>query len=347
MAVLSDNNLTLADHAKLSDPKGKPAAVAKLLTKTDDFWDHLAAVEANGVSKHVVSVETSLPVPTYRQYNEGTSPTKGTHVQVEEGMSMMEARTEVDVKLANLGNKRNHLRMIAADQKMRGMRYLQATTFFYGNASVAKATYNGLSVRYNSHTNAGNSDNVLNAGGSGADNTSIWLWASSPETFHTIFPEGSVSGLMQKDLGEDKVQKFDASGNPAGEMQAYCDIYNWDFGIALPDWRSVARICNIDVSDLNALTGTQASTAATNILDLMHDAFYRVAEVGAGARMCFAMNRTCHSQLSKLAAQKNSGALAYMESLSTFGTPRRYTTFMGIPIALTDSLILSEDLVAA
>lgn len=343
MAVLSDNNLTLADRAKHLDPKGRPAAFARLLTKTDMFWDYLATMPSNGGTKHSLTVETSLPEIGYRGYNEGSTASKGTLAQFEEGMSMLESRTEVDVELAKVQSMKEHLMAVQADMKMRAFRYTQATTFFYGNAAVNKKAFNGLSVRYANHTNAGNSDNVLTCGGSGADNTSIWLISSSPETFYSIFPEGSAAGLQQQNLGEQRVTKPDGSA-----MQAYCELYKWNFGLALQDWRHVVRICNIDVSDLQTLSGTQAASAlATNIWNQMHEAFYRIPGGGAGTRMMFAMNRTCHAALSRLNGEKNSGALDYGKSLSAFGTPRQYSTFMGIPIALTDSLINTEAAVAA
>jgi len=40
------------------------------------------------------------------------------------------------------------------------------------------------------------------------------------------------------------------------------DQYQWKCGIAVPDWRYVVRICNVDVSDLtkNAAAGADSST---------------------------------------------------------------------------------------
>ncbi len=49
---------------------------------------------------------------------------------------------------------------------------------------------------------AGNAQNIIDAGGTGTDNTSIWLvWGEN--TVHGIFPKGQKAGIQMEDKGRD------------------------------------------------------------------------------------------------------------------------------------------------
>jgi hypothetical protein len=50
-------------------------------------------------------------------------------------------------------------------------------------------------------------------------------------------------------------------------QQIYRDHMKWDIGMTLGDWRSVARVCNIDISNL-----TKDASSGADIIDLMIDA---------------------------------------------------------------------------
>jgi hypothetical protein len=52
-------------------------------------------------------------------------------------------------------------------------------------------------------------------------------------------------------------------------FQALRTLYQWKNGVVVKDWRYAVRICNINVTDLTGQTGTQAATAATQIINLM------------------------------------------------------------------------------
>ncbi len=62
----------------------------------------------------------------------------------------------------------------------------------------------GFDPRYNAYgtDKKKTSFNVIHGGGSGDDNTSIWLVVWGYSTVHGIYPKGSKAGLSQKDLGE-------------------------------------------------------------------------------------------------------------------------------------------------
>ena len=102
--------------------------------------------------------------------------------------------------------------------------------------------------------------NILDAGGTGSDNASVYLVVWGDQTVYCPFPKGSKAGLTHEDLGEQTVYNSDGT-----RLQAFATRYQWKNGLVVKDWRYVVRICNIDISDLISSTGTQASTAATSL----------------------------------------------------------------------------------
>jgi hypothetical protein len=81
-------------------------------------------------------------------------------------------------------------------------------------------------------------------GGVGADNMSIWLINWHPATVFGIYPKGTQAGLVHNDLGLETVEA--TNGIAGNRLRAYRDQFVWRCGIAVPDWRSVVRIANID-----------------------------------------------------------------------------------------------------
>jgi hypothetical protein len=221
---------------------------------------------------------------------------------------------------------------------LEAMNQTQATTMFYGNPATEPKSFLGLAGRYSS-LSGGNATNVITAGGSGSDNTSVFLVCWGDNTVYCPFPKGSKAGLIHEDLGEQTVFNSDS------RMQAYATRYQWKNGLVVKDWRYVVRIPNIDVSDLIAQSGTQASTAATNIIKLMARAIYRIPNMSMG-RCTFYMNRTVHSGMALAALDKSSAVLKINEGLTQFGQPHSWLTFLGVPLRKVDSLLNTEAVVS-
>lgn len=104
---------------------------------------------------------------------------------------------------------------------------------------------------------------LINAGGVGSDNTSIWFVTWGPRATTLLYPKGSAAGLSHKDMG---AQLWDAPDG-SGKFRALVDHLKWDIGLSVGDWRGNARICNIDVSAL-----TKDAATGADLLDLMIDA---------------------------------------------------------------------------
>jgi hypothetical protein len=335
MATLSNNSLTLADWAKRVDPDGRVPIVAELLSQSNEILEDCVFKEGNLPTGERVVIRTGLPTVYWRALNQGIPNSKSTTAQVDEACGILEARSEIDKDLAMLNGNTAQFRLSEDQAFLEAMNQTQATTLFYGNPGVDPKQFLGLAARYSDST-AANGQNILKAGGSGSDNTSIYLVVWGDNTVYCPFPKGSKAGLVHEDLGEQTVYNSDGT-----RMQALATRYQWKNGLVVKDWRYVVRIANIDVSDLMAQTGTQASTAATAIIKLMARSLYRIPNMAMG-RGAFYMNRTVHSGLAIAALDKSQYVLKINEGLSQFGMPYSWLSFLGVPLRCVDSLLNTE-----
>lgn len=339
MATLATSNLSLADWAKRTDPDGRIPIIAELLSQSNEVLEDCVFKEGNLPTGERVVVRTGLPTVYWRALNQGIPNSKSTTAQVDEACAILEARSEVDKDLAMLNGNTAQFRLSEDTAFLEAMNQTQASTLFYGNPSTDPKQFLGLAARY-SDTSATNGQNILSAGGSGSDNTSVWLVVWGDNTVYCPFPKGSKAGLIHEDLGEQTVYNSDGT-----RLQAYATRYQWKNGLVVKDWRYVVRIANIDVSDLVGQTGTQAATAATALIKLMARAMYRIPNMAMG-RAAFYMNRTVHSGLSVAALDKSQYVLKVNEGLSQFGTAQNYLSFLGIPLRRVDTILNTESVVS-
>ena len=335
MATLSNSNLTLADWAKRSDPDGRVPIVAELLSQSNEILDDCVFKEGNLPTGERVVIRTGLPGVYWRALNQGIPSTKSTTAQIDEACGILEARSEVDKDLAMLNGNTAQFRLSEDTAFLEAMNQTQAETMFYGNPGTDPKKFLGLAPRYGD-LSADNAVNILDGGGSGSDNASVYLVVWGDNTVYCPFPKGSKAGLTHEDLGEQTVYNSDGT-----RLQAFATRYQWKNGLVVKDWRYVVRICNIDISDLLGSTGTQASTTSTALIKLMARALYRIPNMAMG-RAAFYMNRTVHSGLSIAALDKSQSVLAIQEGLSQFGTAQSYLSFLGVPLRRVDALINTE-----
>lgn len=329
MATLGASNLTLLDHAKRLDPDGKTSTVVELLQQTNPILMDMKWLEGNLPTGHRTTVRTGLPDVFWRLLNQGVQPSKSTTAQIDEGTGMLEAYSSVDRDVAELNGNTASFRLSEAQPFIESMNQEMAQTTFYGNSSLAQEEYNGLSVRYSSLA-AANAQNIVDAGGTGTDNASIWLVTWGPNTVHGIYPKGSKAGLLHEDLGLETVE---VSGGVAGSlMRAYRDHWQWKCGIALRDWRYTVRIANIDISVL------VANSSPADLTLNMIKASHRIPFQGVGVPVWY-MNRTVFEflDIQRIGNVEAGGQLSYnvVDGL-------RIPSFRGMPIRVCDALLETE-----
>lgn len=338
MAILAGDVLTLADWAKRLDPDGKTAKIVEILSQQNGILDDMLFKEGNLPTGEQATIRTGLPAVVYRLMNQGVPKSKSTTTQIVETAAMLEGRSEIDKDEAELNGNANQYRLSEMDGFLEAMNQRMATTLFYGTANNPEE-FVGFSPRYND-LSATNAQNILSAGGSGADNSSIWLVGWGKRTVHGIFPKASKAGIDHEDLGLGDA--FDANND---RFRAYMDRYTWKNGLMVKDWRYTVRIPNIDISDLETLTGTQELTDATLIIKLMSRAIDRLPTLN-DVSPSFYMNRTILSLLRVVALEKSQSAVTIEPALNQFGKNIFETRFLGIPCRVVDALTETETVVS-
>lgn len=326
MPALSANNPTLLDVARRTDPDGKIASIVELLNQSNEVLSDLSFVEGNLPTGNKTTVRTGLPSATWRKLYGGVQPGKSTTAQVQDSCGMLEAYAEIDKALADLNGNTAAFRLSEDSAYIEGMSQQMASTLFYGNEGTQPEAFTGLAPRFNS-LSAQNADNIVDAGGTGSDNTSIWLCVWGPQTGFGIYPKGSQAGLQMSDKGQVTIENVDGAG---GRMEGYRTHYRWDAGLTIRDWRYFVRIPNIDVSDLNTLANTK------NLINWMIAASERIPSFGKG-RACWYVNRTIREKLRLGILEKVSSNLSW-ETVEG----KRVMTFDDIPVRRTDALINTE-----
>lgn len=340
-------NLTLLDWAKRTDPDGTTPIIADLLSQTNEILLDATYVQGNLPTGHRVTIQTGLPTVYFRSLNQGIVTSKGTTAQVDESCAIMEARSEVDIDLAMLNGNTADFRLSEARMFIEAMNQKQAETMFYGNPASDPKEYLGLAPRY-SDLGAGNSQNILNAGGDNANTqTSVWLICWSDQTVFCPFPKGSNAGLLQEDLGRQTSYDTGVSGE---RMEVLAERFQWKSGLVVKDWRYTVRICNIgtaaaDTNDITGLDGTMGKDSVDNIIHQMAKAVARIPNLRMG-KTCFYMNRTVFTGLMRTGLEKSNAAVIVNTALTQFGTNESMLTFLGIPIRQVDGIVNTEEIVS-
>lgn len=331
LTTLGSNNPTLLDVAKVTDPDGSIADIAEILNETNEILDDMSWVEGNLPTGHMTSIRTGIPSPTFRKLYGGVQPTKGTSVQVTDTTGMLEAYGQVDKALADLNGNTLAFRATEDRAHIEGMAETCASTLFYGNEQTQPEAFTGLAPRFSTvnPANAPSAFNVLDFGGTGSVNTSIWLVVWGPNTVHGIIPKGSKAGLQAKDLGEQMIQNSDGS-----KFQAYVTHYRWDVGLTVRDWRYVVRIANVDTSNAGVGIGSLANTP--NIINFMVQALEHIPRL-TGGRPVFYVNRFVRQQLRLGIVQK---AIAQVRTEEVAG--KHVMFFDSIPVRRVDELLNTE-----
>lgn len=348
MATLGTTSATYADWARTRDPAGGTAQIIDLLSQTNMMLKDMLVIEGNLPTGHQHTIRTGLPSATWRLMNQGVTPTKSTTAQITDACGMLETYSDVDKAIADLNGNTAEWRTMEDMAFLEGMNQQMASAFLYSNALTTPNQIMGLAPRYSTvtTTTAQSAYNVIDAGGTGSNNTSIWCVVWGPKKTHGIIPKGSQSaGLVSQDLGEQTLYQAVSATTGATMLQVYRRHYKWVTGLSVADWRYTGRIANIDVTQL--LTGN-----APNLFNAMIRLLNRLPTAPSSAtnvqttdspqdnmmgQTVFYVNRVINTYLHIQAANK---ANAYLTMQQYAGMP--IPTFLGIPVRTMDALLSTE-----
>jgi len=327
MATIGNSYLSLADLRKQQDKNDQIADIIEIMAKKNDMMADAPTIECNEGNTHLNTMRTGLPQGTWRKLYQGVQPTKGTTTQVRDATGYLEDWSEVDAKLVEKASNPAKFRANEAKAHIMGIAHQLGETMVYGDTATDPERFTGLSPRFNS-LSADNGNQIIDAGGTGSDNTSIFFVTWGEQTCHMLYPEGSPLGITRKDLGVSTKELADGS-----LYEVFREKFCVDIGMSVRDWRAVAAVRNIDMSNL-----TPDAATGADLVDLMIDAYYQLDNANMADGSCVIYtSRTIAKTLHKQAMNKANVQLT-LEQYD--GKP--VTMFLGHPIRRMDAILETE-----
>ncbi|MDR1514083.1 MAG: hypothetical protein LBS45_00175 [Synergistaceae bacterium] len=330
---LPGTGITLREAALLFGEKGTPHPLINLLSELSPLTEDLVWKPTNLDTEYKFRTIEGLPGVSYRSINEGVLPTRGTQKVVTESCSLMESVFEIDKELIDIAPDKAAYRAEQAAAHLESMTLKLSEEIWYGTRTTDPRSIQGLSERYSNLTGPA-ANYIIDAGGTGNDNASIWLVGHGDRTFHGIYPKNTRAGFEHTPGPKQDLVDPDTGGTYEG----YRDRFKWRVGVALPDYRQIGRICNIDVNDLLTF-GTSSDTSA-NLLLLVNRLTNRIHNMRNG-RFVLYMNRDVKEAWENQILQKQNLALTIDAATGSITT-----AYKAIPIKVDDTLLSTEATVA-
>ena len=326
---------TLADWAKFYKDNGQAYDIIELLDQENSILDDILWREATDKDGNRTALRVSLPAVYWRQLYKGIPVSKSDVATVKDPVGMLEARSVIDAKLLQLhASQANSYRMQEAKAFMESMRQELSTAVFYGNVKNKPEGIHGLAPRYAYK----NGPNVVDAGGVTGNMTSIWgvIWGDNESS--GIFPKDSKMGLDHEIL-----PRFDAYDALNNAYRAEGDLFQWNVGLSVRDWRCVVRVANIPVANL-FLKKTDAGFIDLHRLTIMAKNKIPPAK---RMRMVWYMNQDVMTATELQASDAGHVTLVYRAEDARSGGPlfRSYPLPLlhGAPIRQDDAIISIEE----
>lgn len=328
MATIGSTFVDLIDIYKQQDGKGQYIPIIEMLMEMNPVLDDAIAMECNKGATHLHTVRTGLPPVAWGKLYKGIPQGKSRKAQVEDTTGFVEGLSTIDARLLELAKNKGAVRLSEAMAYLESMNQEVANKIFYGDSASDPEEFMGLAPRFND-LNAPNGNQIIDAGGEGSDNTSIWFVTWGDRQCHLLYPEGTKAGVSREDKGSQRLT--DENGNPYyGEEE----LFRWHVGLAVADWRYVSRVANIDVSDMQA--------GSVKLYDFLRKAYYKLQNRRvAGGRLAMYCNRDVLEALDALATNAGAGD-NFVRLKHTEVEGKEVLTYRGIPIRETDALLNTE-----
>ncbi|MDD5511607.1 MAG: hypothetical protein PHI12_12485 [Dehalococcoidales bacterium] len=322
--IAIQNQLTMLELAKNIAPNGQLHKVAAILTRVNRIWDDIPWFQANDIFSHVSAQEYSEPEGELRTFNDGVGNVSVETQEVRDILSMMEAYSDSDKAMVDAAPNPQAFRNGRAARILRGIGKSWIELLFYGNNGTNSKSFNGLAVRLNS---LAASANVIGAGGTGSDLTSIYVARWGEGAAWCAYPRGSSLGLEHRDLGE--ITAITASGK---KFQAYRDWFKIYGGLVVEDPKAIGRLANIETS----------GTTNTFDEDLLIQLLNQMSPDEDFSSMGIYCNSTIKTQMEIRLKDKTNVNYTMDQGLAPGGVLK----FKGIPVRLCECILNTEDAIS-
>lgn len=337
MATLAQTYASLADIMKATEDGKKIATVIELLNQSHGVTQDFMATECNMGATHRHTIRTGLPTGAWGKLYQGVPQSKSHRQQVDDTTGFYEQSFPIDCRLLELAADKSAYKMSEAYAHIEAMNQEIASGFFYHSTSSAPERFDGLSSRYSSVSSGQTAINVIDGGGTGSDNTSIWFVTHGVNDTCVLYPKGTQAGLKMEDMG--KQRTTDDQGRPYYIEEV---MFTWHFGVAVKDWRNNVRIANIDVSDMQA--------GSVDLYGLLRKGYYKMHgprrngkvnnQLGTGRTVMYC-NRDVLETLDALATnQGSSDNFTRLRPMEIEGD--EVLSYRNMPIRETDALLNTE-----
>ena len=340
MATIGNTFLSLIDLYKgTGGTNAQIGEVIEVLRQLNPLMEDAVTAEANMGTYHRHTIRTGLPTVTWGMLYQGIPQSKSSTQQVDDTTGFVEGLSTVDTRLLDISPNPAAVRLSEGRAYLEAMAQEVQRGFFYHDIATTPEKFRGLSARYNKLGGGGAGNQIINAGGVGSDNTSIWFVTHGDAYTTLIHPKGTQAGVTREDKGEQRT--VDGNGNVYYVKE---ELFRQHVGVAVRDWRFNARIANIDVSDVQAGT--------VDLYKFMRKASYKLqnrrtakmnGDVAAQGRTVIYMNRDMIEALDALGTNSGNGALM-IRPMELEG--KEVMSYRGLPIRETDALINAEALVS-
>jgi hypothetical protein len=339
MATIGNSFLGIIDHYTRSDRNGNITPIIEALHQLNPLMQDAHVIEANQGDSHLSTIRTGLGDVAWGQLYKGILQAKTTTMQVKDTTGFVERLSTIDTRYLKKVKDARAERMAEANGALEAISQDVQANFFYADTTTTPERFKGVAARYNSISNGGAAAaQIIDAGGTGSDNTSIWMIGWGAPGTSLIYPEGSTGGIQREDKGEQRTT--DELGRPYFVKEEY---FAQHVGVKVGDWRYNVRIANIDVSDMRA--------GNVDIFKFLRQGYYRLQErrnsrvenggMVAGVKPVIYANRDIMEALDALST--NAGTTDNRIRLMPEEIAgKEIQGYRNIPIRETDALINAE-----
>jgi hypothetical protein len=303
---------------------------AELVSRTG-WWITTAS------TKHTRSFRTGLPEVSWGALYAGIPQGKAAKQQVDDTTGFVEGLSSVDVRQLELYDENKaEYRSQEARAYIESMSQELMSALFYHNSATDIRKPKGLGARYGVKATSGAGAQIIDAGGTGSDNTSIWFVEWGFDGLSAIYPKGTTAGIKRENKGEQKTLDADGLVYFTEDEKIAAHV-----GFSIGDWQRVTRIANIDVSEMKA--------GNVDLYAFMRNAYWKqktwhvnkIHDQGAPGRIAIYCNRDVAEALDGLAS--NAGAndsFIRLRPMEIEG--REVDTYRRAPIRVTEALLNTE-----
>lgn len=355
MHINGNRVLTLWDFYKGRDSKGNfVQKVVDLCAETNDFAKYAPIVQANHDKVMETTIRLSDAMPSWTAYYKPVKAAKGSKSLFKVSAATLASKIEVDARLYNDSPDKDAVVLDETKSNIRGFNKKFGSQLIYGLLEDDPLGFNGIFKHYTEYAPVGHTDTedpahyVLNAHKSGESKAalrSIALVGFGTDATTLFHPQHSAAAGI--DVGPLKDAEIDSDEGSYTVKRRY--LY-WELGLAVRNFKTNGRLCNIPVDTLlsQAETGGDSfrdrAKALVNKLRLMRD---RVEE--SGVKQVFCMDKACWEVVAQCFSAITMENAVTMENVEQdkFGNMGKQRMLWSIPVIRQDAMNVNEEEVLA